>query len=393
MKCYAFHFMPFPHLEEGYREKYGSAWVTYPNTNWDPRIGHDLYRRYFEELALAADVGFDGVCVNEHHQTAYSMMPSPNLIAANLLPRVPSHTKIAILGNSIGYRSDPLRVAEEIAMLDNISGGRIISGFIRGIGAEYHSRSVNPAESRGRFQEAHDLIVKAWTHDGPFAWEGEYFDYQKVNIWPRPYQQPHPEIWAPTTGSGETVEWAAARGYTFAQVFNPMESSAVIFDEFRDASRKYGYTDANKRLAWNPVLYVADSDAQAEDEMWPHMDLYFNELFRNPIHRLVPVNYMSEASFERVMAARGKLATERRTFKGLSDARTAMVGSVDTVVGMLEEAHDRLGFEHLVAVVHMGSLGEELTKRNIRRLAEDVLPKIRHRISARNAADEIEFAG
>jgi alkanesulfonate monooxygenase SsuD/methylene tetrahydromethanopterin reductase-like flavin-dependent oxidoreductase (luciferase family) len=391
MQCYAFHFMPFPVLEEGYREKYGSAWVTYPNTVWDPALGHDLYRQYFEELVLAAEVGFDGVCVNEHHQTAYSMMPSPNLIASSLVAQTKT-AKVAVLGNAIGYRSDPLRVAEEIAMLDNMSGGRIISGFIRGIGAEYHSRSVNPAESRGRFQEAHDLIVKAWTHEGPFSWEGEYFNYQTVNLWPRPYHRPHPDIWAPSTGSGETVEWAAARGYTFAQVFNPLESSAVIFDEFRDHSRKYGYTDYNSRLAWNPVIYVADSDAQAEDEMWPHMDMYFNELFRNPMHRLFPVNYMSEASFERVMAARGDLATQRRTFKALTSDRTAMVGSVETVIGMLEEAHDRLGFEHLVAVIHMGGLSEEKTKANIRRLAAEVLPKIRHRTSARNAADEAERA-
>ncbi|HET6948807.1 MAG TPA: LLM class flavin-dependent oxidoreductase [Acidimicrobiales bacterium] len=391
MKCFAFHFMPFPFLEEGYREKYGSAWVTYPNSIWDPAVGNDLYRRYIGELVLAADMGFDGVCVNEHHQTAYSMMPSPNIIASTLVARIRS-AKVAILGNAIGYRSDPLRVAEELAMLDNMSGGRIISGFIRGIGAEYHSRSVNPAESRDRFEEAHDLIVKAWTHDGPFRWEGEYFDYQNVNVWPRPFQQPHPEIWAPTTGSGETLDWAAARGYTFAQVFNPMEASAAIFDEFREVSRNYGYTDASKRLAWNPVLYVADSDAQAEDEFWPHMDLYFNELFRNPIHRLFPVNYMSEKSFERVMAARGKLATERRTFEGLLEARTAMVGSVDTVVGMLEEAHDRLGFENLVAVIHMGGLSEEKTRANIRRLATDVLPKVRNRVSARNAAEEAAMA-
>src|SRR3974390_892474 len=113
MKCYAFHFMPYPALEEGYREKYGSAWVAYPNTVWDPVRGNDLYRQYIDELVLAADVGFDGVCVNEHHQTAYSMMPSPNIVASTLVSRTKT-AKVAVLGNAIGYRSDPLRVAEEI---------------------------------------------------------------------------------------------------------------------------------------------------------------------------------------------------------------------------------------------------------------------------------------
>jgi alkanesulfonate monooxygenase SsuD/methylene tetrahydromethanopterin reductase-like flavin-dependent oxidoreductase (luciferase family) len=319
------------------------------------------------------------------------MMPSPNIIAAALINRVKTG-KIAILGNAIGYHPDPLRVAEEIAMLDNMSGGRIISGFIRGIGAEYHSRSVNPAESRGRFQEAHDLIVRAWTEDGPFAWEGEYFNYRYVNTWPRPFQQPRPDIWAPSTGSGETVEWAAARGYTYAQVFYPMHQSAKVFDEFREFSRKYGYTDANKRLAWNPVVYVSESDAQAEDEMWPHMDLYFNQLFRNPIHRLFPVNYMSETSLERVLSVRGDLALKDRTYADLVEGRTAMVGSVETVIGMLEEAHDVLGFEHLVSVIHMGGLSEEKTKASIRRIATEILPKIRNRKSLRNAADDAEAA-
>jgi alkanesulfonate monooxygenase SsuD/methylene tetrahydromethanopterin reductase-like flavin-dependent oxidoreductase (luciferase family) len=389
MKAYAFHFMPYPFLEEGYREKYGSAWVTYPNRNWDPAVGQDLYRQYMDELVLATELGFDGVCVNEHHQTAYSMMPSPNIIAAALIHRIKT-AKIAILGNAIGYHPDPLRVAEEIAMLDNMSGGRIISGFIRGIGAEYHSRGVNPAESRERFQEAHDLIVRAWTEEGPFAFEGEFFNYRYVNTWPRSFQQPCPEIWAPSTGSGETVEWAAARGYTYAQVFQPVDESAKIFDEFRELSRAYGYKDYNQRIAWNPVIYVADSDAQAEDEFWPHMDLYFNNLFRNPIHRLFPVNYMTEKSFSKVMAARGDLATKERTFAGLLEGSTAMVGSVDTVTGMLEEAHDKLGFEHLVSVIHLGGLSEEKTKANIRRIATEILPKIRNRQSLRNIQDEAE---
>jgi alkanesulfonate monooxygenase SsuD/methylene tetrahydromethanopterin reductase-like flavin-dependent oxidoreductase (luciferase family) len=390
MKAYAFHFMPFPFLEEGYREKYGSAWVTYPNSNWDPVAGNDLYRQYMDELVYAVDLGFDGVCVNEHHQTAYSMMPSPNIIAAALLNRT-KDAKIAILGNAIGYRSDPLRVAEEIAMLDNMSGGRVISGFIRGIGAEYHSRSVNPAESRDRFHEAHDLIVRAWSDKSPFAWEGEYFNYRYVNLWPRPFTQPHPEVWAPSTGSAETVEWAAARGYTYAQTFSPIPESAKVFDEFRAFSRAHGYTDYAKRIAWNPVIYVAESDAQAEDEMWPNMDMYFNELFRNPLHRLFPVNYMSESSYHRVLAARGDLALAKRTYPKLLEGRTAIVGSVETVIGMLEEAHDALGFEHLVSVIHLGGLSEEKTKASIRRLATEVLPKIRNRTSLRNAKEEAEF--
>src|SRR5918912_1209073 len=154
MEFYAFHLMPWPHLPADYQERYNSAWVTLPNTIFDPEEGGRLYNRFIDELVFAAEAGFDGICVNEHHQNAYGLMPSPNLVAAMLVQRTRG-VKIAILGNALPLRDHPLRVAEEIAMLDGISGGRIISGFVRGIGAEYHSFGLNPAHSRERFVEAH----------------------------------------------------------------------------------------------------------------------------------------------------------------------------------------------------------------------------------------------
>jgi alkanesulfonate monooxygenase SsuD/methylene tetrahydromethanopterin reductase-like flavin-dependent oxidoreductase (luciferase family) len=381
MKCHAIHFMPYPVLEEGYRDKYGSAWVTYPNSNWDPEFGSQLYREYLDELVYAAEMGFDGVCVNEHHQTAYSLMPSPNIIATELAYRTETAT-IAILGNAIPLRNDPLRVAEEIAMLDNMSRGRIISGFIRGIGAEYHSHGINPADSKERFWEAHDLILKAWTEDGPFVWEGKYFNYRHANIWPRPYQRPHPEVWFPSTGSPDTVVAAAERGYTYVQVMTPIEETAKSFELYRTKAAEVGRPDPNKRLAWQAVVYVADTDEQAQEEFWPHMDMYFNELFRNPVYRLFPVNYMSESTLEMVLAARGKMALEKRTFDELVEHRTALVGSPETIIGMIEEVHDYLGFDHLVTLVHLGGLSAEKTKRSIERITTEVLPKVRNRRSA-----------
>jgi alkanesulfonate monooxygenase SsuD/methylene tetrahydromethanopterin reductase-like flavin-dependent oxidoreductase (luciferase family) len=381
--------MPYPHLQEGYQEQHQSGWVTYPNSNFDPSLGHQLYNNYIDQLVYAAEQGFDGVCVNEHHQTAYGMMPSPNLIAAMLIQRT-QNTKVAILGNALPLRMNPLRVAEELAMLDVISGGRVVSGFVRGIGAEYHSFGVNPAESRDRFREAHDVIVQAWTKDGPFSFEGEFFNYRYVNTWPRPYQRPHPEIWSPSTGSGETVVWAAERGYTYVQVFSPLPSVQKIFNEYREASAKFGQPSPSKRLGYSPTIYIADSDAQAEDEFWPHMDLYFNRLFPNPMHRLFPPNYMTESTLERVLATRGDLGKPRE-FKAIVNDRTALVGSPETVIGMLEEAHDLLGFEYLVTHVHLGGLTDEKTKRNIERIAREIFPRFRNRKSKVNR-DEPEKA-
>src|SRR3954469_3681087 len=164
---FCFHLMPWPYLPppEEFNQQYEAAWVTLPNSVYDPAKGHDLYNRYLDELVLAEELGYDGVVVNEHHQNAYGLMPSPNLIASALIQRT-QKIQIAILGRALPLVNNPIYIAEEFAMLDNLSKGRIIAGFVRGIGSEYHSSGVNPFFSHERFHEAHDLIIRAWTEPG-----------------------------------------------------------------------------------------------------------------------------------------------------------------------------------------------------------------------------------
>jgi len=167
MKFYSFHLMPYGALDLDYVEKHVSASLVLPNSYYDPKIGHELYNRYLDELELADALGFDGVCVNGHHQSAYGLMPTP-AVMAGALSRSVKRGKICILGRALPLLSNPLSVAEEYAMLDNITGGRFIAGFVRGIGVEYHATGVNPTYSLERFHEAHDLIIRAWTEEGPF---------------------------------------------------------------------------------------------------------------------------------------------------------------------------------------------------------------------------------
>src|SRR5262249_17835424 len=151
-----FHLMPWPHLPVDYE---GPAWVRCPNSHYDGRQGADLYNRYLDELVLAEELGFDGVVVNEHHANAYGNMPSPNLVAS-ILARQTSKVKIAVVGNALPLYNPPIRVAEEFAMIDVISRGRLIAGMVVGGGPEYYSNGLNPSYARERFAEAHDLIVE-----------------------------------------------------------------------------------------------------------------------------------------------------------------------------------------------------------------------------------------
>ena len=113
-----------------------------------------------------------------------------------------------MLGNILPIEDNPVRMAEQIAMADLISGGRVLSGFVRGVGVETWWANANPVHNRERFEECHDLILKCWTEPGPFRWEGRHYHFRHVNPWCLPLQKPHPPIWVPGTASPETAVWA-----------------------------------------------------------------------------------------------------------------------------------------------------------------------------------------
>ena len=266
MKFTCFHLMPYRPLDLKAASDYRSAWVVLPNSFYDPKQGAAEYESYLDQLTYAEKLGFDVIGVNEHHQTAYGMMPAPNLIASALIQRTKS-IKIAILGRALPIVGNPINIAEEFAMLDVLSKGRIIAGFVRGIGAEYHSTGVNPAFSHERFHEAHDLIVKAWTATGPFEFEGNHFRYRYVNLWPRPYQTPHPPVWIPSMGSRETIEWASApkRKYPFLVTFSSEAAVVRYLNMYRETAQAHGYTASGSQLGWAVPLYVADTDERARE--------------------------------------------------------------------------------------------------------------------------------
>jgi alkanesulfonate monooxygenase SsuD/methylene tetrahydromethanopterin reductase-like flavin-dependent oxidoreductase (luciferase family) len=380
MKFFAFHLMPYAALDPDYDKKYNSAWVTLPNTYYDPKIGHALYNRYLDELELADQVGFDGVCVNEHHQNAYGLMPIPGVMAGALARRT-KQAKIAVLGRALPLLNNPLVVAEEFAMLDNITAGRFVAGFVRGIGAEYHSWGVNPAESHDRFHEAHDLIVRAWTEPGPFAFEGKYYHFEYVNCWPRPYQQPHPPIWIPSQGSRETIEWAAhpSRKYTYLQTFSPITALARYMQMYRDTAQKYGYTATSDQVGWAIPTYVAESDEIARREAKPHIEFFMNKLLRMPQEMLLPPGYLSLQSLKGVLSAKRGLSGAAHTVDSLMESGMFLCGSAATVCEKLEKYQQEIGFGYLLPAIQFGSLPHDLTRKSVELFAKEVIPRFRKR--------------
>jgi alkanesulfonate monooxygenase SsuD/methylene tetrahydromethanopterin reductase-like flavin-dependent oxidoreductase (luciferase family) len=386
--------MPYAHLDMGYTEKYRAAWVVLPNTYFDPKKGHELYNRYLDELELAAELGFDGISVNEHHQNAYGLMPSPVVTAAALSRRV-KQARIAILGSAFCLREHPLNTAEEHAMIDCITGGRLITGMVRGIGAEYYSTGNNPAFSHARFQEAHDLVVQAWTKPGPFAFEGKFYHFEYVNMWPRPYQQPHPPIWAPSTGSTETIEWAAhpSHKYTYLQAYSPTQSVARYLNYYREcAQRMYGYTASSDQIGWSTPVYISDNDQKARDEAKPHIEHLFNRLLRLPFEMLFPPGYLSAKSLKNMRSHKRSVSGQEHTIDTLIEQGIIVCGSSDTVRKQLMDTHRLLGFQNLLCLMQFGTLPRDLTERNIRLFASEVLPALQGLTDKEYAGMEIRAA-
>ena len=378
MKVYFFHLMPYAELDLSYTDKYDSAWVTLPNSYYDPEVGHRLYNRYLDELEYADQLGFDGIGVNEHHQNAYGLMPVPGVMAGALARRT-KRAKIAVLGRALPLLDNPLVVAEEYAMLDTITGGRLIAGFVRGIGAEYHSWGANPATSHERFHEAHDLILRAWTETGPFPFEGKHYRFNYVNCWPRSFQRPHPPVWIPSQGSRETIEWAShpSRRYTYLQTFSPATALARYMAMYRECAEQYGYTASAEQLGWAVPIYVGESDEDARREAAPHIEAFFNKFLRMPPEMLLPPGYLSLASMKGILKAKGAITGGPQTLEGLSEKGMFVCGSAATVRDRLVGYQRQIGYGHLLALMQFGTLPHELTLASMERFARTVIPALR----------------
>jgi alkanesulfonate monooxygenase SsuD/methylene tetrahydromethanopterin reductase-like flavin-dependent oxidoreductase (luciferase family) len=369
--------MPYADLDLEAGREHGTVWVNLPNSNFDPVKGHRLYNRYLDELEHGEELGFDAIAVNEHHQTAYGLMPSP-IVTASALARRTSRAKIAILGSALPLREHPLMVAEEHAMIDVISGGRLISGFVRGIGAEYHTFGVNPTFSHDRFHEAHDLIVRAWTEPGPFAFQGRHYNVQYVNLWPRPYQKPHPPIWIPSQGSKETIDWAAHpnRRYTYLQTFSPAGVVQRYLKMYRDTCKGYGYEADDRQLGWAVPVYVAATDEAARAEAKPHFEAFRNVFLKMPVEMLLPPGYTSRESLKNVMKAKaamfGDITLEKSIELGL-----IVCGSPNTVREVLRSYWKDMRFGNLLVLCQFGTLPADLTRRNMELFAREVMPAVK----------------
>jgi alkanesulfonate monooxygenase SsuD/methylene tetrahydromethanopterin reductase-like flavin-dependent oxidoreductase (luciferase family) len=382
MKFTWFHLMPYRYLPEGFKDKYRSVWVDIPRNLYDPKIGHRLYNDYLDQLELADRLGFDGLGVNEHHQNGYGLMPSPNIMAAAMARRT-RNAALVVLGNSIALYNPPVRVAEEFAMLDVISGGRLVAGFPVGT-----SMDVNfcygevPATIREKYYEAHDLILRAWTEPDVFSFNGKYTKLRYVNLWPKPLQQPHPPIWIPGGGSIETWDFCADHGhqYSFLSYFG-YKAGKKVADGYWKVMAKKGKELNPYSLGFAQVIAVANTDQEAEELYAPHMDYFYNRCLHVYNGFADAPGYRTPSTIRAgIVAQVGKEASLRReglTWKDFVNDGYIIAGSPKTVRERLTEAMKSLNCGHLMMLQQIGSMPPELVRLNMELFAREVMPHMR----------------
>jgi alkanesulfonate monooxygenase SsuD/methylene tetrahydromethanopterin reductase-like flavin-dependent oxidoreductase (luciferase family) len=265
------------------------------NKFFDREAGARLYNEYLDEMVYAEEVGFDAIMLNEHHGTPFCMGGVMN-VEASILARITNRARIILLGNPLPTFHNPLRIAEELATIDCISHGRLVPGWVRGAGSEQIFNQANPAYNRERFEEAHDLILAAWTRPGPFRWEGKHYNYRFVNPWVTPYQKPHPPIMIPGVLSPETVVWCAKHKYPYLGLGTALSATAELWNIYGDTAAQEGYEAGSENFGYLQHVVVAETEEKAEELGKAHLFGGGQGAFSRPEHTLPPGYNSKEAT-------------------------------------------------------------------------------------------------
>jgi alkanesulfonate monooxygenase SsuD/methylene tetrahydromethanopterin reductase-like flavin-dependent oxidoreductase (luciferase family) len=387
MKLLWFHLMPYTELPPDFREKHPSVWVDIDPALFDPARGHRMYNEFMDELEHAAALGFDGICVNEHHQNGYGLMPSPNLIASALARRT-RDAAICVMGNSLALYNPPVRVAEEMAMLDCISGGRLIAGFPVGTPMDTcYAYGQNPSQLRERYHEAHDLVMKAWQEPKPFAWNGRYTKLRYVNVWPRPVQKPHPPVWIPGGGSIETWRWCAERDYVYSYLsYFGYQAGQETMRGFWDEMDRLGKDRNPYRAGFLQFVGVAGSRDEAMRLYREPAEYFYNRCLHVDARFARPPGYTSEATMRarvtsQIAQAAAKAGPKDAFFSGVRmeeivERGYVIVGGPDEVAEQLRSVVHDLHVGHLMLLLQFGNMGRDTTLHNTELFAKRVLPQL-----------------
>lgn len=344
-------------------QKMPSQWPLPPGC-YDPDVGAQTFQSTIERLAFVEDLGFDWVSFSEHHYGARILSPSPIVMASHIAAHL-HKVKIAVLGPIIPL-NNPVRVAEEFAMLDNLTQGRLVVGLLRGTTNEYLVYGVKPEEARETTTEGMELILKAWTEPYPFGWEGCHFQYRTVSVWPRPLQQPYPPTYSLGT-SRESCEFAARNRLGLGVSFGPFEAMRQATHYYREQCTLYGWEPTPEQIIYRGNILLADSDAEAQEA------LQLRQRHAEPPFPMRPAVRDALAKLD----SRNIAGVPRPAFRD-GALPTNFVGSPDTVVKQIQQCRDEVG-AGVIDLAFQGAAADDPdgVMRALELFGKEVLPRIR----------------
>jgi alkanesulfonate monooxygenase SsuD/methylene tetrahydromethanopterin reductase-like flavin-dependent oxidoreductase (luciferase family) len=388
--------VPYPFVPQEVLDTADSVRGSLPNKYCDPKIAADLFEEVIDEFLLCDDLGLNVLAI-EHHAGINSLLGA-NPLLVGILARQTRKVRILSLGTLISLRTDPVRVAEEYATADVLSRGRLEIGFVKSGGTEMASANANPVNNIERYWEAIDLITKALSHhDGPFSWEGKHFTHRHVNIWPRPWQVPHPRMWS-ATGDPETAAEVGRRGLVHVLVLRGPEGTRRAYAAHRQARAEAGLPKVTTdNFAYAAFVYVGDTDEEGlrvgSKLLWfLHTSLksapqytrflpgsappqFAPQIYRTP----TPAAATLSNTAGRVVSASQNAATLRSITAEQAMAQGILfAGNPDTVYKQVMNFHDKVGgFGHLSLIGRSGFMTHAESEKGITLFTKEVLPRLR----------------
>ena len=373
--------------------------LTVSNEAFDPILAAGLLNRYLDEKIYAEEMGFDGLMLNEHHNTAFCMGGAMN-VEASILARITKRAKIVLLGNIIPIWDDPLLLVEQLSMIDMISHGRLVSGWVRGTGRESVSHNIEPHYNWERFQEAHEFIVKAWTTPGPFRWEGKHYNYRHVNPWAKPYQKPHPPIWLPGVVSRDSLMWAAEKRIPYIMLATEMDPTKQAFQLYRDTAAEHGYESGPQNLGYLWKVHVDETEELAEATGRKYVQGPSNPFLAGNEGTVNPalVNLPGLTSRRRVLPTQAVATAARgggggvagvlgRPYEQQIEDYTIICGTPKTVIPKIRHVLEYLRPGSIFFWDGDGAMTHDDAMRSLRLMGEEVIPAVRE------IAKELELPG
>jgi alkanesulfonate monooxygenase SsuD/methylene tetrahydromethanopterin reductase-like flavin-dependent oxidoreductase (luciferase family) len=335
-----------------------------PPAAYDPSLGAQAFQGMVERARFVEKLGFDWISLSEHHYSPRILTPSPPLSAAFLASQVDT-IKIALLGPIVPV-SNPIRVAEELAMLDTMRPGRFVFGLLRGTTNEYLSYDLNPTEARERTDEGMELILKAWSEPQPFGWQGRYFKYRTVSIWPRPQTQPYPTTYALGV-SAEAADFAARHRIGLGVSYGTVALMAQATGYYRKRCSEYGWEPGPDDIIWRANMILAETDDAADAA-----------LARRSANSQAPFPISQGLRKALIEQDKRNVGGERRPANVGGVLPISFCGGPDRIVEQIRQAREEIGAGVLdLSLADPGTAGTEAMMESLDLFGRKVLPRIR----------------